>query len=47
MPGTSRKLTYQGAFLQGENKGYGYFLGTNTCGEILIGAPEILFPPVP
>ena len=28
-------------------EGFGFFLSTNTCGEVLIGPPEVLFPQPP
>jgi hypothetical protein len=44
---TARRMGYQGVFLQQAGEGFGFFLSTNTCGEVLIGPPEVLFPQPP
>jgi len=44
---TARRIGYQGVFLQDSGEGFGFFLSTNTSGEVLIGPPEVLFPQPP
>ena len=36
VPGTKTTLSFKGALLQDENGGYGYFLGTNQSGRVLL-----------
>jgi hypothetical protein len=47
VPGALRRLSYQGIFLQQTGEGFGYFLGTTTCGEVIIGPADVVFPPPP
>jgi hypothetical protein len=42
VPGTNHKLTYQGAFLQGQNTGRGYVLDAGSSGPALIGTADQL-----
>ncbi len=44
---TLRRISYQGIFLQQSGEGFGFFPGTNTCGEVLIGPADVVFPPPP
>jgi plastocyanin len=37
VPGTTRTNTFKGAFLQDQDSGYGYFLGTNQSGSVFLG----------
>ncbi len=47
VPNTLRRISYQGIFLQQSGEGFGFFPGTNTCGEVLIGPADVVFPPPP
>ncbi len=37
VPGTKTSTSFKGAVLQDENIGWGYFLGTNLSGQVLLG----------
>ena len=37
MPGTKTSISFSGAFLQKQNTGYGFFLGTNQAGRVYFG----------
>jgi hypothetical protein len=38
-PGATRAIPFKGAVLQKQNRGTGYFLGTNASGRVSIDAP--------